>query len=422
MLLGVGVLAAGAPDATQYFRYARTVPTAAAGQTCAPLDAAVYAHAEPSLKDLRLVGRGGGAEFEVPYVLTVSEAQAVASEVARVERLERHGDAVVFDLEMPSRAYTDVVLELAGKDFVGTARVRGSARAGAAPVELGEFTVFDLASQHLARSTTLHLAETTFPLLHVELRVRAADGRGARRATLTVAGATVPPSREAQTLYTVAATERAVTESAHATVARFRLPPRVPVERVRVVLDASYRGNFSRTVRVMSHTLGAGAAESETVAGRIERIRMERDGVALDDEVLTVPATLGANLQEEAEVEVAIEDGDEAPLPVRAVELEMRQRSLCFEASAARSLELFYGDAALAAPAYDYVRTYAPALRPEMVRLGTEQLNAGWRQRPETRSLVERRPHLAYYALLGAVCVLALAAFRSGKVQHSHRR
>ena len=214
-------------DLTQYFRYQRSVPEPGSGQTCATVDATIYAHAQPSLKDLRLIGTRDGRPFEMPYVMALSEAQPVASETAHVLNLGQRGDRTVFDLEMPNRTYSEITLDLEGKDFVGTAEVSGKANPTAAPVALGQFTVFDLSAQRLSRSTTLHLSEAMYPLLHVELRVQAAGGGGSPQ--VVVRGASVPPSREAQTLFTIAAGSDRIEQKDRESRVRFTLPARVPI-------------------------------------------------------------------------------------------------------------------------------------------------------------------------------------------------
>src|SRR5580704_11045902 len=65
-----------------------------------------------------------------------------------------------------------------------------------------------------------------------------------------VRGAEVPPSREAQTLYTTVAETTVVTTVGRESRAEFAIPRRVPVERVSFVLAPDFKGNFSRKVRV----------------------------------------------------------------------------------------------------------------------------------------------------------------------------
>ena len=397
------------------FLYTRavTLPRGVSGQGCVTLDAPVYAHAAASLKDARLFA----GEREVPYALTMSEPVEAESMTARVTNLGTRGGRIVFDLEMPARAYTDVVLGLRAHDFVAGAEVSGTNRPGEVPVRLGTYTLFDLGTRHLSRSTTLHLQEASFRTLHVELTLAAAPGSklGAAGPEI-VERATVPPSREAQTVYTAVAESSAVVQRGRETVASFTVPARVPVERVSFELQPGFAGNFSRTVEVRAKAAGAGEEGVERLAGTIERVRMDEGGRAIRLEQLAVPATLGANLQGDAAVEVAIENGDDPPVPVSSVRLEMRERRLCFPADGAAGLALFYGDASLESPVYDFARLFAPSAGVVPARLGPETRNPLYVVRAAAaRSLTERHPEVLWVALLAVVCVLAVVAVHSAR-------
>ena len=176
-----------------YFRYQRTLTLPSGpGQACVVIDAPVFAHAAPSLKDLRLYQD----TREVPYAITLSEPTQPDTATARVLNLGSRNGSIVFDLEMPSRPYTEVLLNLDAQDYIATATVTGIASPRAAGTSLGEFTLFDLTSQHLSHSTTLHLQESTFPYLHVILTASRAPGTRTFKPTpQIVTGATVPPSR-----------------------------------------------------------------------------------------------------------------------------------------------------------------------------------------------------------------------------------
>ena len=405
------------PDAsTAFFRYQRDVIARASTQSCAVVDAAVFAHAAPFLKDLRLYTTADAYAHEVPYVLIVSEAQQAESESARILNLGQRGRAVTFDLAMPQRPYTDVALDLAGRDFIVSASVIGTQVAGSASgTSLGRFTLFDLTSQNLARSSTLHLQESSFPFLHITL-TSLGDHHGTRLSPQTVRGANVPPSREAQTLFTVAASTTQVAQRARDTVARFSLPERVPIERVSFTLQSSHTINFSRDVEIVSHALDGGSdAASDLFTGRIERVNLTREGHEISENRLSVPATLGANLQSAAEVEVLIHNGDDPPLPIASVQLEMRQRQLCFPALPEGGATLFYGDPKLTAPQYDLSRTFVPGSSTSVAHLGPERLNRRWHPRSDDRPYTERHPHLLWIALLGMICSLAMVAFHSSR-------
>ncbi len=374
----------------QYLRYQRAVTVAGdSGQSCAVVDPQIFPHAAPSLKDLRLYQDGR----EVPYAITLSMPQQPDSDTGRVRNLGLRGRDVVFDVEMPNRPYTEITLDLAGKDFLATATVSGTRDPNYSnQTRLGEFTLFDLTSQHLSRNTTLHLQETNLPYLHIELTVSPATGNRSFTATPEmVLGVTVPPSRD---------------------------PERIPVERVSFDLAPTYKANFSRDVRITDRPDGGSSFGSESLAGTILRVHLTQAGREIRQEQLSVPATLGSNMQSAATVEVAVDNGDDTPLPINAVRLEMRQRKICFDVSGRQPLTLYYGDPALTAPQYDYARLFSPSDAMQTAQLGAEQLNPGYRDRPDARPLTERHPHLLWIVLLVVICILAIVAIRSSKTVH----
>lgn len=402
------------------FRFARSLQVAAgpAASACAVLDAATYAHARASLDDVRLFS----GPAEVPYALTLSNTSyfSPAREQARVLNLGMRGGQIVFDLAMPARAYTRVDLALRGEDFLATAKVKGSAQAGHGGTDVGTFTLFDLTGQKLGRNTSLPLPESTFAFLHVSLDVSEAktgsqSSNPSLRATpAMVVGATVPPSREAEAVYTEVARTAAIVQKGTATEARFDLPARVPVERVRFELAPADHINFSRRVLVAAHPGGAPADEREEIEGEIARVRVNEGGRELRNEHLSVAATLGANARDAAAVVISIENGDDQPLPISAVVLEMRQRKLCFNVPSG-PVELLYGDAGLAAPRYDFSRVFVPSEQTRAAALGAEELNPRFVAPADARSFIERHPGLIWMALLGAVGGLGLVALRSGR-------
>jgi hypothetical protein len=398
----------------QYFRYQRTIAPSGVGQNCAVLDASTFAHASPALKDLRLFPQTAAAH-ETPYAVTLSEPTQPDSEPAHVINLGLRGRAIVFDLAMPQRPYTDVVLDLEGRDFIATATVTGSNTPGdSAGTRLGDFTLFDLTTQHLSRSTALPLQESSFRYLHVELVVTPVHGASTLRILpAMVRGVSVPPSREAQTVFALAAETKTITQRGRQTIASFALPERVPVERVSFVLAPEFKGNFSRDVVITDHAQEMPTSAGETIYGTILRVRLNQAGREIRQQQLSIPATLGSNLQSGAQVEVAVNNGDDQPLPIAAVRLEMRERKLCFDASSLNPVTLFYGDSALVAPQYDYARTFSGSGVIHAAEMGAEQLNPVYTTRPDTRAATERHPGLVWIIFLAVMFVLAVIAIRS---------
>jgi hypothetical protein len=191
-------------------------------------------------------------------------------------------------------------------------------------------------------------------------------------------------------------------------------------------LAPGFKANFSRDVRVTA-TIEPGAKPvdgdgraplPEVLTGNILRVHATETGREIRVEQLGIPAILGSNLQQPAKIEVAIENGDDEPLPIAAVRLEMRQRKLCFDvpASGGAGLELFYGDSRLAAPVYDYARLFSASSDALAVSLGPETLNPGYRPRPEEeRPFTERHPEVLWVALIVVICVLGMVALKSSR-------
>ena len=400
-------MAAGSGPSAEprHLRYERAVAVSENVTNCAVLDAEVLAHAASrSADDLRLFA----GDVETPFALTENSPQPAENEEAKVLNLGTRGDAVVFDLAMPSRAYSEVDLDLNAKDFVATAEVTSG------ETHLGTFTLFDLSKQSLSRSTALALSETTLSTLHVALRFSSPEGKALTLPASVVRGANVPPSREAQTLYTTVAETSALKQDNNVTVATLNVPAHVPVERVTFLLDPAYKSEFYRAVKIRA---GAGEGHEE-FDGEIERVdRAAAIGSAprMHEERLSLDAMVSANLREAADVHVAVSNGNDAPLPIRAVKLEMRQRRICFAATTGKAYMLRYGDEALRAPVYDYARLFDGAVKPQTATLGAERLNASFVARADTRPYSERHPELLWIVLIAVVAVLGVTAVNSMK-------
>ncbi|WP_419803833.1 hypothetical protein [Terriglobus sp.] len=111
--------------------------------------------------------------------------------------------------------------------------------------------------------------------------------------------------------------------------AETELPPKVPVERLRL---EPYVGFENVTVSALPPAAGA-ISEAEHVGGTIDQAHP------------ALAITLGANLQNAANVEVNVGPFLEPHgiVPVQRVILEMRRRSLCYQPRAAAPLVLYLG-------------------------------------------------------------------------------
>jgi hypothetical protein len=421
LVLQIATVSSNEPTAEpRHFRYQRAVmlPDGASGQACTILDASVFAHAaSESLNDIRLYA---GA-VETPFNFSISGTQGAEDDPAAVRNLGlTHGD-ITFDLAMPARPYSAVMLDLAAQDFVGTAHVTvGEDNA----TDLGTFAIFDLSSQHLSRSTTLPLQEATFSELHVTLHLASAPNVAAHLlGAAIVRGAMVPPSREAQTLYTTVASSSSIKNRGRQTVATIHIPAHVPVERVAFTLPAGFAKNFYRGVTITATPdNNRDAAAVESITGTLSHVHLPANATmgepVIDTVQESVDAVLGADLRSGASVSVVVDNGDDAPLPITSVQLQMRQRNICFDATS-RSYTLMYNDAALRAPVYEYARLFVPSLKPVMAVLMPEHGNAHFEARRDLRPYSERHPELLWIALLGVIVVLASIALRSSRTMRA---
>ena len=375
---------------------------------CAVLDADVFAHADPSLSDLRLFSAGPGESQELPYALTLSRT-ASTTDPAPIENVHtRSMDRVSLDLAMPARPYSSLDLDLRAQNFIASARVLGLQRIGdLRPTYLGTFSLFDLSARGLGEDLSLPLPESTFPLLHLDLSFIAASG--SRQPKLTrglVVSAQVPPTREAQTLYTPIAQLTSFTQRGDQLVASATLPAHVPLERVTFALEPNNAANFSRAVTVTARSFSTRTGQTvapEVVTGQIARVHMQVGGQAIHESRMSVPFALGANAQAPAEVEIAIDNAGKVPLQLASVTLEMRQRKICFAVPAAgQTVTLAYAGEPSGTISSDFARTFDPTQPVRAAELGPEQRNLAFRP-TVLRTPPWRTPLFLCFALLAAI-------------------
>jgi len=397
--------------------YARQVYLPASNfpqEACVALDAKVMEHAAPGLEDLVLTADGRPQHF----ALTLSSAQGGKAEAAGIEQFESAGGEggkpgemgqgeTSFDLKMPVKTYDSVMLDLRAKDFVTVAEVTASdgprcqCERDSGAKKLGEFVIFDLSGQGAPRQTMLRLGETHAAYLHIKLRKQFS------RAEL--AGAAVDPSRAAEVLFTKVAETKTVTQEPGKTVATLDVPAGIPLERVEIQV-AAHAPAFRRAVTVEA-VPAAGKRDSayiESFDGFIQRIDEVRDGQSLNVNQTTLDSVLVTNENGPARISVTIENGMAAPLPIESVALEMRRRSVCFEARPDARWELYYGGSGADAGGEVGKRTLIEAKNSLTATLGDEQRVSG----PVSVKAVtwgEKYPALRW--IVGAVllgCLLAL--------------
>lgn len=408
-----------APSPSRHLRYQREIflPRQASGQACVALDGAVFAHTESTgAGDVRIYGRDGQHEFNVPFALTESGPATLDAQPATVGNVAVRQGALNFDLSMPTGGYSEVDLDLKAKNFLGVAEVSGMESRRRATT-LGTFSLFDLSGQGLARSTVLALPDVSYPVLHIELRLTDPEGRPMPVEPWMISGATVPPSRQDQIAYTTIASSSKIEQQGHWSIATMVVPAHIPIERAQFVLEPEFHSDFLRDATVAASPMDTGLAAlgaAEGMSGHIFRVvRSAIAGVpAIDSRVLAINTVIGANLQSPAKVTASVDNGNAPPLPIARVDLQMRERKLCFEARPGASYTLRYGDAELSGPSYSYARHFAPAARPMIGVLGPEQKNPMYV--PAGADQEQRRPgrDLPWVLLIAGISVAGVIALQ----------
>jgi hypothetical protein len=419
-LLLVAALAAATPSAEiRYFRSQRPVENlpVKGGQTCLAVDPAIFSHAQPGLADMRLYRDSSGrSSVETPYVVR-NAAPIVAAEgfIELLNKGLRRGQTG-FDVEMPDGHYSDLELAVNAHNFIATVNVAGSQTQGGPSdriqeTKLGAYTIFDLSKQRLGRSTVLHLPESDFRFLHFKIA-------GPLKPDF-VTGISALRLPESEPRYVAIAKATQDTRKGHNSVFEFNVPAHTPVDRVVFTLGAQ-PAQFSRDVRIEIEPVRAASPQTdaprypETAAGsgNLLRVHSVEDGHRIDEERLTVDAPQ-VDWDTPAKWTVTIDNGDDAPLSIGSVQLEMVERDLCFEAAVGAAYTLYYGDAALAAPRYDYATLFAPQKDAAKVAAGPELANPTYEPRPDQRPFTERHPALLWVGLVLVVAMLGLVALGS---------
>ncbi|MDR3727580.1 MAG: DUF3999 family protein [Terracidiphilus sp.] len=381
----------------------------ASGQTCLVLDAEIFAHAAPQLADLRLYRDG----VETPYIVRVDTQVAAVEKSIVPLNVGVRGGQTVFDAEIPDAHYTDLQLAVASQNFIATVTVSGSrARTGSAETRLGSYTIFDLTRQKLGRSTVLHLPESDFRYLHFSITRPVSPEN--------ITGLSVERMAATQSRYGVAAESSLVMQKGHDSVLEFTVPAHVPVDRIAFTPSAA-PALFSRDVSISVTPVTASSAtqdnpSSQTVTstGNILRVHSVQNGQRIDEEHLAINAP-AADFSTPAKWTVTIDNGDDAPLKLESVRLQMVQRTLCFEAAAKTRYTLFYGDPAVQAPHYDYATLFTLQADALPAASGPEQPNPTYQSRPDARPFTEKHPALLWVALIAVIALLAGIAVRSAK-------
>ncbi len=385
-------------------------------QNYAVVDGELWMNARSDLGDVRLYS----GTKEVPYALIVERGATSANNEKKVAilNLGRTEKGVQFVIEPGLDAnydepgldaeYDRVRLQLSGdaRDFVTRASVEGTDDLhGGVWTDLGTYPLYDFSREKLGANLVIALPTARFSFLRVtvpELRPE------------QVLGAWVAlTSRQKARWSDLATLEPKIWQQAGKTVVQWRELTKAPVERLRFVIDPA-QTNFRRHVTIYE----IHASDSERTQGMSElliadadigRIRLEREGKFIESDSTEV------DLNRSAEAfRVEIDNGDDAPLKLQAVQPLTHERRIYFEPGAAGTagVRLYYGDEALGAPVYDYAKLFRADPDADAATLGPGMANPEYKGRPDRRPWTERHIWVLWVALVASVLGLGAVALR----------
>ena len=144
----------------------------------------------------------------------------------------------------------------------------------------------------------------------------------------------------------------------------------------------------------------------QLASGDLSRVRVNRGGTLVTAEELSINTAAGSG-----RLTVTVQNGDNPPLGILAVQPLALERRVYFDPQGKRLLKLYYGDAKLPAPVYDYARFFRKDVAAEAM-LGAETLNAAYTGRSDERPWSERHKGILWAAMLLAVLALGVLAIR----------
>ncbi len=392
------LVASGPPEpAISYFTNVRDVRIAQVDrQSFFVVDEELWTHARRDLGDLRLYD----GETPVQYAFSEQRAGVSSEEVeARILNLGRIAGHTEFDLDVAGIAeYDRIRLRLDAHDFVVTASVSGGDAPGKASVELTPSTLYDFTEEQLGSNSSLKLPPSSFRHLHVRLAPGIRPDQ--------VKGATIYNLREQQAAWIKVGSCSAPQPKQRTTVISCSVPEKVPVNRI-LLHVAPEQVNFRRSVSVED------AKGIQVASGEISRVRVNRGGTLVTAEELAVNVAGNSG-----QLNLTIDNGENPPIAVLAAEPLSLERRIYFDPQGKTVLKLYYGDAKLSAPVYDYARFFHLDTSSAEAELAAGTQNPHYSGRPDDRPWSEQHTAILWGAMLLAVLVLAVLALRGLRPQN----
>lgn len=405
-LLGVAGASRADFDPTRW-PYLRPLAKGADGFVRVEVDRSAYARSAPGLSDLRLLDAAGA---EVPFELEqYLPGTTAASLPARILSLGKVAQQTVFeidagdrsDLPPEKREHNRVELDTREyRNFTRRVEISASAEGKEYRVLVPDGLIFQYElGTHRVHEMRVPYPTTDFRYLRVRLLAgegRVPEIRGARlQRVVDVPG-------EARTVEVAVFSHLAQDRKS---VVDFDLgSDRSPVDLVTLHVGTP------RFVREVEAATSEDKARWHLAGHREEISRVQVGGEGGRDVVRTDISTPGARGRH---LRITVHNADDAPLEIRGATVTWYPHFVVFQAEAAKTYRLAYGNPKARPPSYDLARqlaSAAPAVKPGP---GLDPEAPNPRYEPERTPWTERLPWLPDAALGLGGLALALVLFRS---------
>ncbi|HVT03733.1 MAG TPA: DUF3999 family protein [Thermoanaerobaculia bacterium] len=372
-LVAAAALAGALATPLSAWEFHRTITPAAAGANLIRPDAEILAHTKPwfpptpenkewkGLEDLRLFD---GAHQEIPYLLLVPQVDHKWHE-GRILSTPATKTASGFELDLGAAIRTDTLrVDGLARSFLKRYRLEGSGDRARWTVLIAEGTLFDLPEQSLT-DREVHFASGEYRYLRVTWDDRS-SARVAAPGRVSVREA--EPAASAPTLVT-ATLERIDSEPRRSRYIVHFPGGRLPAAALTLQSSAP---DVLRSATVYETRLDGSQMNPVTLGQAVLRKASRGD---LSASNLRVPI----ERPEGSDLELEIDDGDNPPLSIEDVFVELVPLPvLYFESASAQALDAEYGDPTAERPRYDLEanRAYLASGAGVLARWGNVQRSA----------------------------------------------
>jgi Protein of unknown function (DUF3999) len=372
----------------------------------------IFAHAQPSLADLRVIDDRAA---QTPYVLRIASGQTKTQTLA-VRQLESsyvpgQYTQIVLDAGQHAPFHNSLEIDTGLPDFIAWARVEVSDDARTWREVTAAQPLYRFAQKGGAHDLTLDYSPSNARYI----RLRIYDKKEKFPLTAASIQRVVAIPRENQPVATIPAVDSA--QQGQKTIWSADLPQPLPVDSVRIDSSAS---EFDRSVQIFSSD--DNAHWSWQAAGKIYRFYSPLPPGPLHLAGPSEPNGHYAHLTCDFPPHAArywrveVENGNDAPLADAKVELSMAARDIIFRQEPGRNYLLLYGQSQLRIPPqYDLSQTITePQMNSAFAAwaLGPERVNAVWQ---DPRPWTERHAIVLWLAVILAALALTFIAIQSLK-------